>query len=54
MAQNIKDEFKQFIEILSTQICKEVLLEQLSQLSTSFSEIESNYENLYAYFADAI
>lgn len=47
MENNIKDEFKEFITALSTEICREVLLEELKQINKSFNTTEKEYRSLY-------
>lgn len=47
MEKNIKGEFKDFISTLSTEICKQVLLEELNGINNSFEKTEKDYKNLY-------
>ena len=47
MENNIKDEFKEFITALSTELCREVLLEELKQINKSFNTTEKEYRSLY-------
>lgn len=46
MDNNIKSEFKDFIRTLSTEICKEVLLEEIQAINMSFNETSKNYKTL--------
>ena len=46
MDNNIKNEFKDFIRTLSTEICKEVLLEEIKAINISFNETSKNYKTL--------
>lgn len=43
----IKEEFKSFIEVLSKEICKEVLLEDLTKLQKSLDMTVSKYESIH-------
>lgn len=46
MDNNIKSEFKDFIRTLSTEICKEVLLEEIQAINMSFNKTSKNYKTL--------
>lgn len=47
MKNDIKSEFKEFISTLSTEICKQVLLEELKEINNSFEKTEESYKALY-------
>ena len=47
MSNEIKNEFKDFITTLSTEICKEVLLEELKKVNTSLNSKSKEYDELY-------
>lgn len=47
MKNDIKSEFKEFISTLSTEICKQVLLEELKEINNSFEKTEESYKTLY-------
>lgn len=47
MNKDIKSEFKDFISTLSTEICREVLLEELKGINNSFEKTEKSYKTLY-------
>ena len=47
MSKDIKNEFKEFIATLSTEICKEVLLEELEKVNTSLNNTSAKYDKLY-------
>lgn len=47
MSEKIKQEFKEYIRVLSNEICKEVLLEELKKISASFTTTNTNYNTLY-------
>lgn len=44
MDNSVKNEFKEFINTLSTEICKEVLLEDLKRINDSFNNTEKSYQ----------
>lgn len=44
MSSEIKTEFKDFVKLLTEEICKEVLLEDLKQIHGSFSDMSDNYK----------
>lgn len=48
MSNEIKNEFKEFISTLSTEICKEILLEELEKVNTSLNDTSIKYDKLYA------
>lgn len=47
MNKDIQSEFKDFISTLSTEICREVLLEELKAINNSFEKTEQDYKSLY-------
>lgn len=47
MDNEIKNEFKDFIATLSTEICKEVLLSELEKVNTSLNNTSTKYTKLY-------
>lgn len=47
MSNEIKNEFKDFITTLSTEICKEILIEELKNINTSFKGTSEKYDKLY-------
>ncbi|MRN24741.1 hypothetical protein EAI30_08950 [Romboutsia ilealis] len=47
MSNEIKNEFKDFIATLSTEICKEVLIEELENINTSLNNTSEKYDKLY-------
>lgn len=54
MSDYIKNEFKGFVNELSTEICKKVLLEELKKINSSFDETEKNYKSLYFNYSSNI
>jgi chromosome segregation ATPase len=54
MSNEIKNEFKDFITILSTEICKEILLEELEKINTSFNNTSNKYSDLYKNYKSSI
>lgn len=54
MCNEIKNEFKDFISTLSTEICKEVLLEELENINTSFENTSNKYSDLYKNYKNNI
>ena len=43
----LQEEFKEFIQELTIEICKEVLLERMQDLYSSFSNLKEKYNDLY-------
>lgn len=54
MSEKIKQEFKEYIRVLSNEICKEVLLDELKKISTSFTTTNANYNALYTKYDSSI
>ena len=54
MSNDIKNEFKDFITTLSTEICKEVLLEELEKINTSLNNTSTKYNKLYDNYKSSI
>ena len=54
MSNDIKNEFKDFIATLSTEICKEVLLEELEKINTSLNNTSTKYNKLYDNYKSSI
>lgn len=47
MSNEIKNEFKDFITTLSTEICKEVLIEELEKINNALNNTSTKYNQLY-------
>ena len=54
MSKEIKNEFKEFISTLSTEICKEVLLDELSKINISLNSTSNKYNELYINYESSI
>ena len=54
MRDDIKKEFKEFINALSTEICKEVLLEELEKINSDLNTTSDKYSNLYLNYNESI
>jgi uncharacterized protein YlxP (DUF503 family) len=46
MNNNVKNEFKDFINTLSTEICKQVLVDDMKKINEEFNKTSKNYKTL--------
>lgn len=46
MSKDLRAEFEEFISTLTTQICKDVMLEDLKTIHNSFSDLSIDYKNI--------
>lgn len=54
MSKEIKNEFKEFISTLSTEICREVLLEELKKVNNSFNQTSNIYKTISNSYIESI
>lgn len=54
MTNNIQKDFEQLIKTLTTEISKEVLLEDMKSIRSSFSEMQQKYNNTYNGYSNEV
>lgn len=54
MSIDIKNEFKEFIETLSKEICRNVLVDELKYINESFNTTFNNFNKIYNYYKVSI